>query len=132
MNRNTAVASRHGGTSAEHGACRLRCSQHSIAILIPLLLAACPEPTQFHGDPKFPNGATGCRMQCDKEGLQMVGFVFSGEYSTSCVCGPLQTSPPSSADGAPAAGVIVQVQAAAAAAAANQQHMQQQQRQQRR
>lgn len=95
-------------------------------------LAACNQPTHFVGDAKFPNGATGCRTTCSADGLDMIGFVYSGEYSTSCVCGVRGAQPASASDSAPSAGVTVQAQAAAAAAAAEQQRQMQQQQQQRR
>lgn len=91
-------------------------------LLIPFALFACNQPTQFHGEPKFPDGASGCRQACQKEGLEMAGFVFSGEFSTSCVCAPPRTTAPgSSGEAAPTAGVFTQMQLAAAAAAAAQQ-----------
>src|SRR6185436_367727 len=101
-----------------------------LAFVIPVLFAACETPTKFVGEPMFPNGVTGCRMACQKEGLPMIGYVMSGEYSTSCVCGAPPGGAPGAADAAPTAGVIVQVQAAAAAAAAQQQQMMKQQQQQ--
>jgi hypothetical protein len=95
-----------------------------------LFVAACNFDTHFTGDAKFPNGATGCRATCESQGLEFGGFVYSGEYSTSCVCTPRQSAPGASATVSPTAGVIVQAQAAAAAAANQQMMMAQQQQQQ--
>ena len=115
--------------------------------LVSLALTGCPNPTRFEGEPKFPNGVAGCKQACAKQGLEFGGFVFSGEFATSCVCQPARgpasvSSSGSSAESSPTAGVVVQTQAAAAAAAANssrnfaqqqeQQRQQQQQQQQRR
>ena len=98
------------------------------------LLVACTwgNPTRFEGSARFPDGADGCRRTCQASGLDFGGFVYSGEFSTSCVCTPHQSAPGASgATAPPTAGVIVQAQAAAAAATANQQMMMaQQQRQQ--
>ena len=94
---------------------------------------ACTQPTSFHGEAKFPDGAEGCRRTCAADGMEMGGFVYSGEYSTSCVCTPHAGAPGTAgaATTMPTAGVIVQAQAAAAAAANQQLMMQQQQQQQR-
>ena len=98
-----------------------------------VVLAACgSNATTFEGSAKFPDGTVGCRRACEDDGLEMGGFVYSGQFSTSCVCMPKQAAPGASASStSPTAGVIVQAQAAAAAA--NQQMMmaQQQQQQQR-
>jgi hypothetical protein len=57
-------------------------------------LAACgPDPTRFHGAATFPNGPSGCRARCSADGLEMSGFVYSGEFATSCVCRPLSAPP---------------------------------------
>ena len=92
--------------------------------LVSLALTGCPHPTSFEGAPKFPDGVAGCKQACTKEGLEFGGFVFSGEFATSCVCQPVRSpaavsSTGSSAESSPTAGVVVQTQAAAAAAAAN-------------
>lgn len=96
--------------------------------MLTIVASGCPHPTSFEGEPKFPDGVSGCRAACTRDGLEMIGFVYSGEYSTSCVCAPphSSTGAPGAADGGPTAGVIVQVQAAAAAAAAQQQQLQMQ------
>lgn len=61
-----------------------------------LTSAACqPNPTVFRGDPQFAGGPRGCAAKCEADGLQMTGFVYSGAFATSCVCGP--TVPPSAA-----------------------------------
>ncbi|HEY5936296.1 MAG TPA: hypothetical protein VIU61_16710 [Kofleriaceae bacterium] len=56
------------------------------SILLLCLLAGCP--TSFTGDAHFPGGPQACRATCERGGLEMSGFVFSGEFSTSCVCRP--------------------------------------------
>ena len=99
-----------------------------MSVLLALSVGACTFDTHFTGDPKFPNGATGCRATCESQGLEFGGFVYSGEYSTSCVCTPRQAAPGASATISPTAGVIVQAQAAAAAAANQRLMMQQQMR----
>ena len=98
------------------------------SILLSIVLASVAGcATHFTGDAKFPDGADGCRRTCESENLDMGGFVYSGEYSTSCVCTPRQSAPGAgAASTAPTAGVIVEAQAAATAAA-NQQMMQRQQ-----
>jgi len=99
--------------------------------LILAALAGCTTPTEFTGKPKFPGGLDGCRAACTRDGLEMGAFVYSGEYSTSCVCRPRTEATPAAgadADAAPTAGVEVQTQAAAAAAAsANNAYQRQQQ-----
>jgi hypothetical protein len=95
-------------------------------------LTACVSPTRFEGAAKVPNGVTGCRQSCSRDGLEFGGFVYSGEFATSCICQPAHPATAAGASSNPTAGVIVQTQAAAAAAAANnsqQLRMQQQQQQ---
>jgi hypothetical protein len=82
-------------------------------------LTACR--TEFVGDAHFPNGATGCRATCSRDGLDMIGFVYSGEYSSSCVCG---------VRGGPGADVSPAAAETATAAAAAQQRQQQNRQQQ--
>jgi len=72
--------------------------------------------TQFTGDPKFPSGVSGCKATCRASGMVMLGFVYSGEYSTSCVCGPASSSAAPGSQRA-ASNVRVVMQAAAVAAA---------------
>ena len=98
------------------------------------VLTACVPPTRFEGAAKFPDGIAGCRATCARDGLEFGGFVYSGEFATSCVCAPPRGpgASASSAESSATAGVIVQTQAAAAAAAANnaqQMRMMQQQQQ---
>jgi len=103
-----------------------------------IAMTACTVPTKFTGEAKFPGGIAACRSTCTAEGLDFGGFVFSGEFATSCVCQAPRTGATAGAiEANPTAGVIVQTQAAAAAAAANnaqrmqQQQLDQQQRQRR-
>jgi hypothetical protein len=103
--------------------------------LVSLALTGCPHPTSFEGAPKFPDGVAGCKQACTKEGLEFGGFVFSGEFATSCVCqavrGPTPVSSTgSSAESSSTAGVVVQTQAAAAAAAASSRELARRQQQQ--
>lgn len=105
------------------------------AILVSLVfasMAGCPNPTQFEGAAKFPNGVTGCRRACAADGLDLGRFVYSGEFATSCVCQPAHPAAAATAMGEanPTAGVVVQTQAAAAAAAANNSQQLRHQRQQ--
>lgn len=63
------------------------------AVAASLLLGACgPSSTQFLGASQFPNGPTGCQARCNADGLEMSGFVYSGEFATSCVCRPRQNA----------------------------------------
>jgi hypothetical protein len=97
------------------------------------VLAGCAPATVFTGEPKFPGGVARCGAVCSEQGLEMGAFVYSGEYSTSCVCRPRIGAPTvPGTDAAPTAGVEVQTQAAAAAAAANNAYQLQQQQRQRR
>lgn len=58
----------------------------SLVVLGALTLSGCV--TQFTGSPHFPGGATGCESACSSQGLKMSGYVYSGEFATSCVCQP--------------------------------------------
>lgn len=69
------------------------------------LLASCQ--TTFYGSPMFPGGATACRAHCQRDGLEMRAFVYSGEFSTSCVCGVPGGPVADVADAAAVAGVAV-------------------------
>jgi hypothetical protein len=99
-------------------------SRYTLLFLTSLGLTGCVQPTSFKGEPKFPDGVAGCKQACTNEGLEFGGFVFSGEFATSCVCQAVRGPAPvssieSSAESSPTAGVVVQTQAAAAAAAAS-------------
>src|SRR5690349_20692293 len=105
--------------------------KYSMGCLMCIALLACEVPTKFVGEPKFPGGVASCRATCQREGLELGGFVYSGEFATSCVCSPPRAPGASAAAEAnPTAGVVVQTQAAAAAAAANAQQLRMQQQQQ--
>jgi hypothetical protein len=96
------------------------------------ILGCTSTATDFTGKPKFPGGLEGCRAVCSRDGLELGAFVYSGEYSTSCVCRPRTgASPTAGTDAAPTAGVEVQTQAAAASAASANNAYQRQQQQQR-
>lgn len=65
------------------------------SLLLGSWLGACgPSSTQFLGASQFPNGPTGCQARCTADGLEMSGFVYSGEFATSCVCRPRQNAQP--------------------------------------
>jgi hypothetical protein len=51
-------------------------------------LAACLPRTEFHGAAHFPGGAPACAAKCRQDSLEMSGFVYSGEFASSCVCRP--------------------------------------------
>lgn len=63
---------------------------------------ACVQPTRFNGDPHFPGGPPACFSQCEEDGLEMAGFVYSGEFASSCVCRPKASpSAPGASPGSP-------------------------------
>lgn len=108
----------------------------TLTMMVCGLLSACSNPTKFTGEAKFPSGTVGCENTCRADGMVMTGFVYSGEFATSCVCGPAPGAATASsvndASAAPNAGVVAQAQAAAAAAAnASSQRMMIQQQQRR-
>jgi hypothetical protein len=74
-------------------------------LLLAALPSACVTPTSFRGKAHFPGGARACAARCAQDGLEMGGFVYSGEFASSCVCraarAPAATSPPA----APAAAI---------------------------
>ena len=51
--------------------------------------------TNFTGSAYIQGGATQCAQMCARSNLQMAGMVYSGEFSSSCVCavphGPMST-----------------------------------------
>lgn len=63
-----------------------------LAVPAMLALAACA--TNFTGEPHYPGGPAGCAATCQQAGLEMSGFIFSGEFSSSCVCRPPRAMPP--------------------------------------
>jgi hypothetical protein len=76
------------------------------------LLAGCQMQTSFRGDAMYPGGAPACRVNCQREGLEMSSFVYSGEFATSCVCSPPSAPPQASTDASAAVGVVMQMRAA--------------------
>jgi hypothetical protein len=58
----------------------------AVFVLVGLTLGSCA--TTFTGSPYFPAGVPGCRAACERDGLEMSSFVYSGEFSSSCVCRP--------------------------------------------
>jgi hypothetical protein len=101
-----------------------------IALLSFFVLAAasaCIPKTEFNGAAHFPGGAQACYASCNAQNMEMSGFVYSGEFASSCVCRPrpqaaaTSQADPSAADVAALAGVVMQTrdsQASANAAAA--------------
>jgi hypothetical protein len=76
-------------------------------------LASCK--TQFYGAPHYPGGPQACVATCASQGLEMSGFVYSGEFASSCVCRPADGGPPSvggaaedAADASALVGVAIQ------------------------
>ena len=63
-----------------------------LRILPALVLAACA--TSFTGEAHFPGGAGGCAATCQAQGLEMSGFIYSGEFSSACVCRPPRAMAP--------------------------------------
>jgi hypothetical protein len=82
--------------------------------LILLLSSGCT--TVFYGSAMFPGGPGGCAAHCGQQGLQMSSFVYAGEYSTACICGPRDgTAPRAEATTAPAAAVVTMIRTQQAA-----------------
>ncbi len=84
-------------------------------MLAALVTLGC-NPTNFQGSAKYPGGARGCFDACKEGGMKMGAFVFAGEYSTACVCEPLD--PPTGGAkqtaggiGPAAVGVVLQARA---------------------
>jgi hypothetical protein len=75
--------------------------------------------TSFTGSAFFPGGPRGCKARCERAGMAFGGFVYAGEYSTSCFCEPRGSggsggsSQSRASTVAPAAGVMLQQQRAA-------------------
>jgi hypothetical protein len=42
--------------------------------------------TVFRGEPKVPNGVSGCKAICSSYGMELTGMVAMGEYSDGCIC----------------------------------------------
>jgi hypothetical protein len=73
-----------------------------LALPAAFALASCQ--TSFQGDPHFPGGVGGCAATCQQAGLEMSGFIYSGEFSSACVCRPPRAAaPPPPSYGPPAA-----------------------------
>ena len=92
-------------------------------LVLALSLSACA--THFSGAAHFPGGAQACFASCQAQNMEMGGFVYSGEFASSCVCRPRPTpgAPVSQAsDAATAAevsslvGVVMQMRRSGAAA----------------
>jgi hypothetical protein len=86
-------------------------------ILVAILLSACTNPTRFEGEPRVPNGRTGCEQVCQSHGMVLAGMVSMGEgYTDGCICmvpgQPSELSLAVSAAAPAAAGVVLQMRAA--------------------
>ena len=81
-----------------------------VLVLVALVVSGCS--TTFLGDAKFPGGARGCFDRCSAQGMTMSSFVFMGDYSTGCVCGPT----PQGADTSATSGGAAAASSAAAVA----------------
>jgi hypothetical protein len=78
----------------------------AIVLAVPLCVSCV---TTFHGDPKVPNGAAGCKAVCDGYGMDLVGMVAMGEYSDGCICqvrGKSLATPSTAAVSAAVVGVV--------------------------
>lgn len=62
-----------------------------VALFSLCALAACK--TQFYGEPHYPGGAQACQANCEGQNMEMSGFVYSGEFASSCVCRPRGGAP---------------------------------------
>lgn len=62
-----------------------------------------PKATRFEGAARFPGGPSACQARCSADGLTMSGFVYSGEFATSCVCRPSPAPDPAAPGGGPGA-----------------------------
>ena len=54
------------------------------AIILCLPLTGCA--TSFTGSPHVEDGRKGCDIKCSKQGMEVAGMVYMGEYSSACVC----------------------------------------------
>lgn len=86
-----------------------RISRLICAVLTAGTLAACVQPTTFHGSAKVPTGAAGCRAMCSAQGMELAGMVFMGEYSDGCICSLPGQSPAVVMSGAAAQAAAVGV-----------------------
>src|SRR5579871_4154564 len=85
--------------------------------VLSLLLAGCA--TTFFGSAYYPGGPKACSANCRTKNMEMNAFVYAGEYSSACVCGPRESESTPSAAETTASSVAVatmmrQQQAAAA------------------
>ena len=88
-------------------------------LVLPLAAAASMGcATSFRGNAHFPGGPGACFSHCAGQRMQMLQYVYVGDYSSACVCGviPVQASnaAASGAAVAAAAGVMTQMQEAQA------------------
>ena len=50
-------------------------------------IGACVPKTEFHGDPRVPNGRAGCEQVCSNCGMVLAGMVAMGDsYTDGCIC----------------------------------------------
>jgi hypothetical protein len=80
---------------------RLMCARPlllALSMLIGGSIGACQQnPTVFRGSAQFPGGPSACHARCGSDGLEMSGFVYSGDFATSCVCRPRGEPAPAAA-----------------------------------
>ncbi|MDX2053947.1 MAG: hypothetical protein SFV15_16210 [Polyangiaceae bacterium] len=68
--------------------------------------------TTFYGAAEFPGGASGCFEHCKSKRMKMSAFVYSGEYSTSCICAPRSSDGAEASDAGSTAAESVAVMTA--------------------
>jgi hypothetical protein len=85
-----------------------------------LFLSGCT--TTFYGAAYYPGGAKSCQINCRAKGMEMSAFVFAGEYSTACVCGPRESEAAPTAAETTASSVAVATMIRQQQAAASQHH----------
>ena len=57
-----------------------------LLVALTLIACACTPITAFYGDPKVPEGPSGCEAICTAWNMELVGMVALGEYSDGCIC----------------------------------------------
>jgi hypothetical protein len=85
--------------------------------VVALVMGGCA--TSFTGSAHVEDGRSGCEVKCRGQGMELVGMVYMGEYSSACVCAiPGQATAvetlraaSSGAVASGAAGVIMQMRA---------------------
>ncbi|WP_394845434.1 hypothetical protein LZC95_51435 [Pendulispora brunnea] len=65
--------------------------------------------TTFQGSSRIKEGAAGCRVKCEAQGLDFAGMVFMGSYTEGCICQERGRAL-ALTDAASAAGSVIAVQ----------------------